>query len=102
MQDAIRVVLESPAEVLVAIDAQHPNIICTHQHAARLVQGYQSQASPIGSPLLGWDACVRSREKSYLGAAWGQAGILNYCFPASNILDNKLPDWKTGKYLLLT
>ena len=34
---------ESPPEVLVAVDARHPNIIRTYQHAARISRGYNGQ-----------------------------------------------------------
>ena len=71
MQDALKMVLESPAEVLVAIDPQHPNIICTHHHGARLVKGYQGQVpNPPRSPTLApCTDCIQTSLPSLLQAA---------------------------------
>ena len=52
MHTAAHAVFEVPREVKVALDTQHPNIIRTYQHGARVLRGYRDQVCLTASALL--------------------------------------------------
>ncbi|KAK9802666.1 hypothetical protein WJX73_002782 [Symbiochloris irregularis] len=84
LQDALKMVMESPAEVLVAIDAQHPNIICTHHHGARLVKGYQGQSSD--SPMSTYTSSMWAQTKTEACVIVERWLIMEYC-PGGSLQD---------------
>ena len=52
MHTAAHAVFEVPREVKVALDTQHPNVIRTYQHGARVLRGYRDQVCLNGPSLL--------------------------------------------------